>query len=260
MTARVLGGDRFAQVLASLSVLFAPVFLLPGNFLTTAFEPMWTVCAFLMIVILRGHRSKLWLAFGAAAGIGFLNKHSMAFWGVGLVLGLLLTARREFRSRWIWLGAGLALLIVLPNLWWEQQHHWVTLQALRQARDFNRLPFSFSNFWMSQVVLNGHASLPVWLAGLAFLLTSTDGRRYRAIGIAFVAVVAFLTLENGKSYYLSAAFPVILAGGAVQISEWLEKVPGRWLRPALLAGFAAWGFIWMPMALPLLSSANLVRY
>lgn len=51
LTARVLGGNLFAEILASLSVLFAPVFLLPGNFLTTAFEPMWTVCAFLLILI-----------------------------------------------------------------------------------------------------------------------------------------------------------------------------------------------------------------
>jgi len=81
-TARAMGGNRFAQILASLSVLFGPVFLLPGNFLTTAFEPMWTVCAILVILILRDQRPRLWLAFGVAAGIGFLNKHSMAFWGV----------------------------------------------------------------------------------------------------------------------------------------------------------------------------------
>jgi len=260
LTARALGGDRFAQVLASLSVLFAPVFLLPGNFLTTALEPMWTVCAFLLILILRDHRSKLWLVFGIAAGLGFLNKHSMAFWGVGLVVGLLFAARDEFRSRWTWLGAGVALLIVLPNLAWEQHHHWVTLTALRQARDFNRLPFSFSNFWLTQVMLNGLAALPIWLAGLLFFLIAKEGRRYLAIGIAFVAVVAFLTLENGKSYYLSPAIPVILAGGTVQIAAWSAKFRARWLRPALLAAFATWGFIWMPMALPLLSPATLVRY
>lgn len=260
LTARVLGGNRFAQILASLSVLFAPVFLLPGNFLTTAFEPMWTVCAFLLILILRDHRQKLWLAFGVAAGLGFLNKHSMAFWGAGLVLGLLLTARSEFRSRWIWLGAGLGLLIVLPNLLWEQQHHWVTLLALRQARDFNRLPFSFSNFWLTQVMLNGLAAFPVWFAGLLFFLISKRGRRYLAIGISFIAVVVFLTLENGKSYYLSPACPVILAGGAVQIAACVARFQARWLRPVILAAFATWGFIWMPMALPILPPANLVRY
>jgi len=158
----------------------------------------------------------------------------------------LLTASNEVRSRGIWLGAGLALLIVLPNLVWEQQHQWVTLQALRQARAFNRLPFSLSNFWLTQIVLNGHASLPVWLAGLLFFLISNRGRRYQAIGIAFLAVVAFLTLENGKAYYLSAAFPVILAGGAVQVSEWLKRCQGRRPHPALLGAFALWGFIWMP--------------
>ena len=67
---------------------------------------MWTVCAFLLILTLRDHRQKLWLAFGVAAGIGFLDKYSMAFWGVGLVLGLLFTARREFRSRWIMVVGG----------------------------------------------------------------------------------------------------------------------------------------------------------
>lgn len=260
LTARNLGGERFAQALASLSVLLAPVFLLCGHFLTTALEPMWTVCAFLLILILRDHRPKLWLWFGVAAGIGLLNKHSMVFWGFGVVLGLLLTAREEFRSRWIWSGAGLALLVALPTLLWEQQHHWVTLQALREARDFNRLPFSLTNFWLTQVVLNGHLSLPVWLAGIFFFLISKTGRRYQAIGIAFLAVVAFLTLENGKAYYLSAAFPVILAGGAVQISEWLNKWQARWLRPALLAAFAIWGIFWMPMALPVLSPPSLTRY
>ena len=260
LMARTLGGGRFAQGLAALCVLFAPVFLLPGNFLTTASEPMWTVCAFVLVLILRDHRSQLWLVFGVAAGVGFLNKDSMAFWGLGLVLGLLFTARDQFRSRWIWLGAGLALLIVLPNLVWEQQHHWVTLQALRQARDFNRLPFSFSNFWLTQVALNGYVSLPVWLAGLTFFLISPAAQQYRAIGIAFVTVVALLTLENGKAYYLSAAFPGVFAGGAVQISGWLGRWEARWVRPTLLVMFAIWGFIWMPMALPILPPADLVRY
>ena len=109
-------------------------------------------------------------------------------------------------------------------------------------------------------MLNGHLSLPVWLAGLVFFLISKQGRRYQAIGIAFLAVVGFLTLENGKAYYLSAAFPVILAGGGLLISEWLKKWQAHWLRPALLAAFAVWGFIGMPMALPVLSPANLVHY
>jgi 4-amino-4-deoxy-L-arabinose transferase-like glycosyltransferase len=166
--ARTLGGRRFAQALVALTVLLAPVFLFSGNVLTTGIEPMWTACGFLVILILRDHKPKLWLWFGAAAGIGLMNKHSMLFWGFGLTVGLLLMSRKEFLNRWIWIGAALALIIAFPNVVWEQQHHWVTLQALRQSRDVNRLPFSFSNFWFTQVVLNGFLALPVWLAWRSF--------------------------------------------------------------------------------------------
>jgi len=259
-TARSLGGNRFAQLLAALCVVFAPEFLFCGNVLTTAFEPMWSVCAFLVILILREHNSKLWLLFGVAAGIGLLNKHSMLFYGLGLTIGLLFTARREFLNRWIWIGAAIVLLIVLPNLVWEQQHHWVTIDALRQSREFNRLPFSFSNFWMTEIVLNGFLALPVWLAGLAVFLFSSSGRRFRAIGIAFLVVALILTLENGKAYYLSAAFPPIMAGGAVVVARIVEKWPRPWLKPALIGIFVIAGVAWLPMALPILSPANLVRY
>lgn len=258
--ARTLGGNRFAQGLGALTVLLAPVFLFDGNVLTTGFEPWWTMCAFLVILILRERRPRLWLLFGIAAGIGLLNKHSMLFWGFGLFVGLLLTARKEFLNRWIWLGAGVALLIVLPNLVWEQQHHWVTVEALREAREFNRLPFSLVNFWLTHVMMNGILALPVWLAGVWFFLGSRSGRAYRVIGIAFLVVVALLTVSNGKAYYLSGAFPVILAGGAVMLSEWAEKWHWSWQKPALVGALVFGGIMWLPMALPVLSPANLVRY
>ncbi|HYA22782.1 MAG TPA: glycosyltransferase family 39 protein [Terriglobales bacterium] len=258
--AGTLGGSRFAQALAALSVLLAPVFLFSGNVLTPGFEPMWTVCAFLLILILRDHEPSLWLWLGVAAGIGLMNKHSMLFWGLGLAVGLLLTARKEFLNRWIWLGAGVALLIVLPNLLWEQQHHWVTLQALRESRDFNRLPFSLSNFWFTQVVMNGFLALPIWLAGLVYFLFSRQGKAYRAIGVAFLVVVVVLTAENGKAYYLSGAFPVILAGGAVGWSELVDRWRRAWVKPALLTVFVISGAMWLPMALPVLSPAGLIRY
>src|SRR5579872_2332110 len=68
--ARELGGGRFAQFLAAITILFAPAYLAFDGFLSmNAFEPLfWLVCAWLMVRIVKGASPRLWLAFGVVAG------------------------------------------------------------------------------------------------------------------------------------------------------------------------------------------------
>ena len=64
-----------------------------------------------------GRRDRLWLAFGAVAGLGLLNKISILYLGFGLVVGLVLARRWDvFRSRLFWAGGVLAFAIFLPHL------------------------------------------------------------------------------------------------------------------------------------------------
>ena len=205
-----MGGGRWAQGIAALAVLISPQYLYCGNVLTTGFEPFWTVCAFILVLMLNGCTPKLWLLFGAAAGLGLLNKHSMLFWGFGLAVGLLLTARPLLMSKWMWMGGALAGLVFLPNFIWEKQHHWVTLTALDQMRQFNREPFSAAAFWMTNVIINHPFTAPIWLARLWFFLFDRRGRSYRTLGIAFLVVAVLLAVMNGKAYYLGGSVP----GGA----------------------------------------------
>jgi 4-amino-4-deoxy-L-arabinose transferase-like glycosyltransferase len=110
MIARELGGRAFAQGLAALCTLLAPGFLALDNLLTmNAFEPLfWMGCAYLAIRIIRTGDEQLWLWFGAVAGAGLMNKHSMLIFGFGVVAGLLLTPQRKHLwSRWFWAEARL---------------------------------------------------------------------------------------------------------------------------------------------------------
>jgi 4-amino-4-deoxy-L-arabinose transferase-like glycosyltransferase len=86
------------------------------------------------------HRARIapgvwWLAVGIAAGLGLLSKFSALFLGAGTLLWLILDrdARKWLVSPWPYLGAALALLIFLPNLLWQSQHHWETF-AFQFAR------------------------------------------------------------------------------------------------------------------------------
>jgi hypothetical protein len=92
---------------AATVALTALVFLAVGNFYSlNAFEPLfWMGCASLLMRIINGASGGFWLGIGLLAGLGLENKHSVAFFGAGLVLALLLTPDRpQFARRWIWLG------------------------------------------------------------------------------------------------------------------------------------------------------------
>jgi 4-amino-4-deoxy-L-arabinose transferase-like glycosyltransferase len=69
-----------------------------------------------------------WLWAGVAAGLSLLSKYSAFFLLAGAFLWLVLSPRMRvwLKTPWPWSGALLALLIFLPNLYWQTQHHWDT--------------------------------------------------------------------------------------------------------------------------------------
>src|SRR4051812_14891490 len=139
--AREFRGRRWAVALACVAVLFAPIYLGIDNFLSmNAFEPVfWMGCAYIVARIANGASSRLWLWFGILLGLGLENKHSTVFFGVAMLAGLLLSRlRREFTKTWIWLGALVAVLIALPNVIWEMQHHWATYELLSNIAHSNK--------------------------------------------------------------------------------------------------------------------------
>src|SRR6185503_15660545 len=120
-------------VLAAVGMALAPYSLAFSSYLSmNAIEPLiWMGCAWVLLRIIRTGNERLWLAFGALAGVGLLNKDTMLLFGFALVTGLLLTReRRHFRSRWFWVAGALALLIALPNLAWQAHHHFPHLELL----------------------------------------------------------------------------------------------------------------------------------
>src|SRR3989440_10875409 len=127
--ARELGGRTRAIALACTSMLGSLFFLAVGNFYSpNVYEPLfWTGAIYLLCRIINGAQSRTWLWFGGVVGFGIQNKHSMVFFGVAIVLAILLTLqRRLFAQKWIWLGGLIALVIALPNIIWQMERGWPT--------------------------------------------------------------------------------------------------------------------------------------
>jgi hypothetical protein len=222
----------------------------------------WTGCAWIVLRIVRDDRPELWPLFGAVAGLGLLNKNSMVFFGAAVVVALLLTpARRAFRSRWFWLGGLVALLVFLPNLVWLVQHHFPHFEMLANVKRHGRdVQLGALQFMAEQVLLLNPLALPLWLAGLAWLLADREGRRYRVLGLAYLAVIAEMLLLDGRPYYPAPAYPMLLAAGGVAIERWLGAPRWRAALPAYAVVLAISGAVLAPLFVPLLPPATLIRY
>ena len=123
--AREMGGRVFAQALAALAVIAAPIYLLLHHWLTmNAFEPLiWLGCAWCIVRAINRGEPRYWLWFGLLLGLGMENKYTTAFFALAVFAALLLTPQRRFLSNaWIWIGALCSLLIFLPNLIWLVRH------------------------------------------------------------------------------------------------------------------------------------------
>ena len=267
LLARELGGARFAQGLAGLCALAAPIYLGVDSILTmNGFESLfWMGCIYFFIRIVRTGDSRLWIWFGVLAGLGLENKHSMLFFGTAVVAGLLLSReRRELSKRWIWLAGGVALLIFLPNVIWQIRHGFPTLEDLDNVRRSGKnVVLSPLEFLGQQVLLLHPALFPIWFGGLVSFLVGR-GSRVRVLGWIYLVLLAMMIAAKAKNYYLTPIYPMLFASGAVAAEGWLARrgwSHGRlWPKAVIAAYVAAAGAILVPAILPFLPPEELLAY
>ena len=261
--AREMGGEEFAQILAGVTTLVAPIYLTFDNFLSmNAFEPVfWMASAAIVLRILNGGDQRLWACLGVVVGLGLLNKHSMIFFVSGLVAGMLLTpARRGFASKWLWIGAAIAVGIFLPNFIWEWREGWPTIALLRHVVGGKYATVSAWEYVWQQTLLTLPLAAPVWLGGLWFLFRDTRGKRYAVLGWAYLVVLAEMLALHGKIYYLAPAYIMLLAAGSVWISSFAWVRSTRWARGAMVGILVVAGALAAPLAMPVLRVDEVIRY
>jgi hypothetical protein len=66
-------------------------------------------------------------------------------------------------------------------------------------------------------------TIPLWIAGLVYYCYLPQGKRYRLLGWLYIVPFLLLWVVQGRSYYLGAAYPMLLAAGAVTWEQWLAS-------------------------------------
>lgn len=262
---RRLGGGTWAQVAAGACVTIAPHYLFTFHILSMNAPEilLWTLAARLLIEAVESPRRSIWLALGAVVGIGALNKHSMLFWAIGLLAGVLATPyRRVLASRGPWIGISVAAALFLPHVVWQIRNDWPVIEFVRNAQEHKIVALTPVQFLAEQFGMMHVLAAPVWVAGLVFCFLRARGRSPSPAGIfgwAWLVVLAIFLLQRSKAYYLTPAYPPLLAAGAVVIEHWRGRVAHA-VHIAALPVWAAGGIALAPLVLPILAPEQFVRY
>lgn len=244
LMARELGGSRRAQILAAVAASIAPFVLILGSLIQyVTFDFLWSVLiAYLVIRLLKTENPRWWLAIGAVIGLGMMTKYTMAFFVAGLVGGVLLTdARRYLKSPWLWGGVGLSLVIFLPNLIWQIQHNFISLEFLASIHARDVEIGRAEGYLMEQFLLSSNPFVvPLWVAGLVYYFRNPNGKRYRMIGWMYLIPFLIYLFTQGRSYYQASAYPMLFAGGAVAWQGWLERLTAQ---KARIVFATTWTFV-----------------
>ncbi len=261
--ARQLGGRQWAISLACAASICALVLLGVGNvYSMNVFEPLfWMGCVYCLVRLINGGPWTLWLWFGLLAGLGVENKHSITFFGAGVVLALMLTPqRRELLRPGIWLGGLIALAVASPTIIWQIRHQWPTYELLHNiAHSHKNVVLSPPQFLFQQMLILNPATLPLWLGGLIWLLIGREGRRYRLLAFAYLITLAEFMILHGKHYYLAPTYPMLFAAGGLAFERLFAPRFG-FVRPILLALMIISAAILAPTVIPILPPEKLVTY
>lgn len=254
LMAREMGGGRGAQLVAA----FAGVpFCLGGGALMqyVSFDYLcWVLAAYFMVRLLVSGNPRWWIAIGASIGFGMLSKYTMGVFAVGIVAGVILTDTRKYlRSKWLWYGVAISILLFLPNLLWQAQNHFISLDFLKHIHERDVRQGRTQNFLPDQLKMTLLA-FPLCLAGLCYCFLSQAGKRLRAIGWMFTVPLLLFVILKGRAYYFAAAYPMVYAAGSVWGETWLASLNRGWaalLRAVALLALTADIVVFSALTLPL---------
>jgi hypothetical protein len=236
LMARRFGGGRAAMLVAAGAAAFSPVSLgASALFQYVSFDALWCVLVcYLFVALLDTGDPRLWLAIGAALGLGALTKYTVGFYVAGLAAAVLASPpRRHLATRWPYLGALVSIVLFAPNLAWQAAHGFVSLEFLKSIHARDVAIGRTASFLLDQVKESAHPlTVPLWLWGLLALLFTTRLRRFRAAALLPLVSFALFALAKGRGYYTAPLYPVLFAAGAAELERALSAWTLLWRRAA----------------------------
>jgi hypothetical protein len=218
---------------------------------------VWIAVSWIALRLLLGGGTRWWIALGMLAGVGIETKYTIAVFLVALVVGLAASPQRALlRGRGPLVAAGMATLLTIPNLVWQQGHDWASVrfypsQHTKTAGDTSHPAYVGDGvlFMGATAVVAGIGIVWLWRRGMRPLATAP-----------VVTIVVFFVSE-GRAYYPLPALALPAAAGVVALTGWVASGRRRrWGVPAALTvAHVATVALVIAVVVPVLSTASMIH-
>ncbi len=255
---RELGGGTFAQILTAICVALAGILAAFGTQVGPDMIGLWAwpLAVFFIVRIANGANPRWWIAAGVTIGIAFEAKYMVMFFALALVAGIALSRYRSLlASPWFLTGVVIAVVIALPNVFWQALARFPMLELLRNGAQGKNVVLSPIAFFEQQILIIGPIVSIVWLIGLVWAFVQP---RLRWLGWTYALLIAAMIVLHGKNYYAADVYPLLFATGAIAIETWTGRA--RALRPLVAVFATAGALVFLPLAMPLLSVPRFIAY
>jgi len=253
LIARELGGRAKAQTVAAATFAVSTQFLGSGHYLATStIDPfLWTFLLWLLVRWIRTRQDGPLVWAGVVTAFALYTKLLIGgFWVVAGIALLVCGPRELLRRPKLWLGAGIAVVALVPTLLWQATHGWPQLgMGAAISAEVAHTWGGRALFLPSALVVAG---LPIGVVllcyGLWRLLRAPWLREYRFLGWTALGLAALVLAVNGRSYYVAGMFGVCWAVAAVEIER--RQASRWWRRLATWPVYVLTAVLVVPVALP----------
>lgn len=256
---RKFKGNRFALILAGLSLLLSPSFLATGYLLQpSVFEQFfWTVLCLLIVLYLQTSKKIYPILIGLTIGVAMVNKITMLLFAICLLIALLVKREGRPSEKSLIISSAIALVIFSPHLFWQFENNWPVFDHLRELKTSQWVTASRFQLFKELLVAHSFFSL-VWIAGIVYLLKNYRSNRAGFFAVAFILMQSLLLASQAKTYYSFGAFPVLFAVGSAYLSR-MTVVSSR-TKYKIVFAVSAINIVTVPAVVPVLNISNTTRY
>jgi len=191
-----------AGLYAGLLFLTMPLVSFNSLFITTDAPLLffWTLALLLFLKALESNQWAVWILAGVVGGLGLLSKYTFILFPAGfLVYASISKEGRELLANpRFWVACAIAILLLLPNLWWNYQYDFISFQHTAEISQQSEYSFSFVRlikFLGTQLAVVGPVSALALVAAIFMLNKVSHSKLLWAIFLPIFLVICYQALS-----------------------------------------------------------------